>query len=438
MWEMTGTQDSDAFFEDHLSSILSGVSRPLPPTDQGIADLKVRWTDVGLHMAHVQALGGTPDDRLLAIQLVLEQLKPHGYRQATWQIDGDTFRKTADWNEIMDKAKRLMQSGAVRLLRVGYNNIVAKVKGDHGTYQCEIFRQDPSSRAITGSDCECGWGEFQNQPRTREFKQYQDRPCSHILAAFWSAQNMATDEENHPSNPQGGPGSPGDGGDGMGPPPGFEDPASRSFGPDEAEGFSPSAEGTGPPGGAGGSTGPPPTMPGNMGQPADVLPQFPMAQLPPPNPASIPGLKGPTPTDPIALPAGPGGAFSSYQPWQTTWSLVSSEEDATMPPVSPTPPPTDFAWNNGQLVQLRYPDTATYVGRPESGLAGTQMDMNPGSVGEILGTHPGTGMVNVLWMGKQFNKMKKLEPFGAQGWHFKHYLTPRPDMKPPGPAIRRR
>lgn len=431
-WDITGTLDSNVFFDDHLGSILSADTQPLPAVETDVAGITVRWSDEGQRRAYVQALGGSVDDRLVAIQLVLDQLKGHGYRQATWDPMGNQFRKTADWNDIMMKAKRLIQSGNVRILRNGYNNIVAKVKGDHGTYDTEIFRQDPASRAITGSDCTCGWGEFQNQPRTRQWKKFQDRPCAHILAAYWSALGTPIDEDVHPSGgpQQGGPET-------FGQPPGFDDPGSRSFGPEESEGFSAGPGGGGAQNGAPAPSGPPPSMPGASGSPADVLPQFPMANQPQTNPASIPGLKGPTPTDPIQMPAGPGGTFSSIQPWHGVWDRVadiSSGEDDTIPSVDP---PADFEWKNPNLVQLRYPDTATYVGRPESGLAGTQMDMKPGSVGEIRGIDPSTGMVEVLWMGKQFDEMGKLQPFGATGWHFKHYLIPRGDLKHPGPAIRR-
>lgn len=420
MWEITATIDSDVFFDDHLSAILDSPERILPNRKCVISSTTVVWEPVGDSRVFIQSRGGSVDDRWYAESLLENQLADHGYRRASWEID--SFQKTADWNDIMTKAKRLILSGAVRILRNGYNNIVASVKGDHGTYQCEIFRQDPNSRAITGSDCECGWGEFQNQPRTREFKKFQDRPCSHILAAFWQSQSLPIDEDVHPSGGQG-PST-------FGPPQGFGGPGAASFGPEEAEGFSTPSGGQGPQMGSPGPTGPPPSMPGASGSPADVLPQFPMANQPQANPASIPGIKGPTPTDPIQYPAGPGGTFSSVQ-----WTKVGDDE--TEEPIQ-VPPADNFEWKNPNLVQLRYPDTAEYVGRPESGLAGTQMNLTPGTVGEIRGVDPSTGMVNVLWMGKQFDQMKALEPFGASGWHFKHYLVPRPDLKHPGPAIRRK
>ncbi len=85
-------------------------------------------------------------------------------------------------------------------------------------------------------------------------------------------------------------------------------------------------------------------------------------------------------------------------------------------------------------MQLRYPDSATEVGRSEEHGAGEQTTMPAGSVGEVLGTHP-SGMVNVLWIGKQFDQNKQLMPFGAQGWHLPSYLIERPDLKHPGPTV---
>jgi len=412
---ITGTLDEASYFDDLVASIIASESKPLPEREQEFGSVIVEWQDVGGKSAFIRSVGGTIDDRHLVETIVEAQLRPFGYRRASWSWDDEQFRKTADWSDVMQKAKRLIQTGKVQLLRNGYNNIVAQVQGDHGTYQPEISRQDPSSRAITGSNCECNWGEFQNTPRTRNWKRFQDRPCAHILAAYWKALSAPLDEDLDPSGGQGGQPAPAP----MGGP------------------VSPGA--------------PPPGQPPQMGQgapqdaaqtpqsPADVLPQFPMANPPPPaNPASIPGLKGPTPTDPVAIPAGPGGAFSSVRTaWDFGWTFEAGAFDEVDVPPSPLGQTTTPPYSNGDLVRLRYPDTANYVGRPESGMAGQEMTMEPNSVGEVLGTEPSTGMVNVLWMGKQFDQMGEKQPFGATGWHFQHYLTPETNSRPPGPAVRR-
>lgn len=954
--KITSLADESSFLDDQVAEILSSDHPSLPPFDQTLGHVDVHWSDEGDRRAFIQTRGGTSDDHILARQVVSAQLASCGFREATkdWGME-----KTADWNQIQQKAKRLMQSGAVQILRNGYNNIVAQVQGDHGTYQSEIFRQDPNSRAITGSDCECllpggrviladgsskpieecfpgervltasggigvvkrlivneydgeaislkptgsteevwvtanhpvfdrldniveasklrlndvvyypqpqisnefvvvfqalsepqrkhytgsvynlevedehtyvmypgiachncGWGEFQNQPRTRQWKKFQDRPCwlpgslvsmadgtrvpiedvkpgdrvlsahgpqtvshhhtnvydgemqtiqwwgsafgttvthdhkmithpeaariwqetedngdrarktakalqsdgwtktlayevrsddwiklayqtetqtldldiaeitglpsvngrcrainhcyslpdrivsekevtalltlagyylaegsieaegkvvgwtlhademeyvdaiesalttlgagplkrysnenrialrssnvalvrtlkylcgqgsrtkqlsselmllpayhqrffleryaegdgtgndwsstfvintasemlarqlvavgarlyraiptlswfknsggptrrdaddlmiarvkfnqrfnngvirledgyyaarvreitstpysgtvynltvpphhtvavdgvcsyqcAHILAAFWQAQSMPLDEDNHPDNPQN-PQQPGGFGQGSGfgaPADQGFDPAQRSFDPSGAMGQSASPGGVGPQGAAGEPVGP---------SPADVLPQYPMAQMPQPQPqnlVSIPGGTPPSPTNPVQFPAGPGGTFSSVNPWggwQITADDVDDDPDEEhVLPTAPSSPAQPQSLQNGDMVQLRYPDTGTLVGRSEEHGAGDPFDLTPGMVGEVLGTHPTTGMHNILWAGKPFEQNKEFEPWGAVGWHFPSYLLPRKDVRPPGPAIRRR
>jgi len=132
-------------------------------------------------------------------------------------------RKTAAWPDIMAKAKRLIQSGNVTLLRNGYNNVVAHVIGDHGEYQCEISRDDPNSRAITQWTCECPWDQYAFQ-RTRQWKKYEGRPCAHVLAAYW--KSLATPVDDQPTGLP--PGSPPAGmppGGGIATPQGWQQPA---------------------------------------------------------------------------------------------------------------------------------------------------------------------------------------------------------------------
>lgn len=438
---ITSYADEASALDDIVSEIVSSEQMPLPPFDVHVGHVQVHWDDVGGRRCQIQSKGGTASDRLLARQVVAGQLASCGFREA--EYDWSVMEKTADWNQIMNKAKRLIQSGNVQILRNGYQNIVARVKGDGtdngGTpdvHQCEIFRADPNSRAITTSDCDCGWGEFQNQPRTREFKRFQGRPCAHILAAFWVAQSMPLDEDANPNAPQpgGGPQAPGGFGQGSGFGPdadtGF-DPAQRSFDPSGAAGFS--AGPGGPPAAGGPQTGgEEPTGP----SPADVLPQYPMAQMPQPQPqnlVSIPGATPPSPTNPTQYPAGPGGTFSSV--WGG-WKFADAEDEFGSPnPTNEDMEPRNL--QNGDLVQLRYPDTGTLVGRSEEHGAGQPFNLTPGMVGEVRGTDPATGMIEVLYMGKPFDQNKRMEPFGATAWHWPSYVLHRPDLKKPGPAIRR-
>jgi hypothetical protein len=97
------------------------------------------------------------------------------------------LQKFADWNDIMDKSRRLMQNGQVQIQVNAPDHVVGQVQGDHDTYQTEIWRDDPQSQAITMWDCGCQWSDF-SWGRTRQFKKYEGRPCSHTLALFWQAQ----------------------------------------------------------------------------------------------------------------------------------------------------------------------------------------------------------------------------------------------------------
>jgi hypothetical protein len=83
---------------------------------------------------------------------VVEPIPPERIRRIAVQRRESAI-KTADWNDIMEKAKRLIQGNQVILLRNGTTNIVGTVQGDHGQYEVEIGRQDPESRVITNWHC---------------------------------------------------------------------------------------------------------------------------------------------------------------------------------------------------------------------------------------------------------------------------------------------
>lgn len=235
-----------------------------------------------------------------------------------WHDAHIDLSKTSNWDDIMAKAKRLIQSGNVTLLRNGYNNIVAHVIGDHGEYQSEISRDDPASRAITQWTCECPWDQYAFQ-RTRKWKKYEARPCAHVLAAYWKSQGTPLDEDAPPgASPNGGPTPfPQQGEAPLSP---FV-PQMPAEGPEQGlqpgpdggamPGLPPAAQMEGPP-----QLGPPSPLPpvGNPPMQPDALnPAFmPPAQtglIPPyplepaPQPVSVPGARpGPYPANPLQQP----------------------------------------------------------------------------------------------------------------------------------------
>jgi hypothetical protein len=80
---------------------------------------------------------------------------------------------------------------------------VANVQGDHDNYEVEISRQDPQSRAITGWSCSCQWADH-SFDRTRKWRKYESRPCSHVLATYWKSLGTPLDD-----SPEGQPPTPG-------------------------------------------------------------------------------------------------------------------------------------------------------------------------------------------------------------------------------------
>lgn len=100
----------------------------------------------------------------------------------------------AAWADVAAKAKRLVQSGQVTILRNAPTHVMAHVIGDHGEYDCEISRHDPSSSVIEQWICECPWAQYAFD-RTRKWKHLEGRVCSHVLAAYWRAKQTPLDTE---------------------------------------------------------------------------------------------------------------------------------------------------------------------------------------------------------------------------------------------------
>lgn len=312
----------------------------------------MRWFRNDEGLAIIQTEGGSVSEREAAESILREQLREQGIHQASFTFDG--FEKTADWNDIMAKAKRLVQSGNVNILRNGYNAVVGDVEGDHGRYQTEISRDDPQSRAITQWTCECPWDQYAFQ-RTRQWKKYEGRPCAHVLATYWQSLATPLDEEIHPG--QDGQGQlpiPGDGGyqwqgplppkpprAPLGPkgpraplPPHLQpprQPAELRMGPEGLEQpqqlqLPQMIPGTGqgqPPQPA------PPGQPIPGAQPAGpgILPPYPQVQPLQAPAVSVPGARPPTPADPVAY---PGGTFSRYNANDGTRRQTNSFEGSNV------------------------------------------------------------------------------------------------------------
>ena len=126
---------------------------------------------------------------MLSTEEIRELLLPEVYlsfeRVAAMQHEGS-------WADVSAKAKRLVQSGQVTILRNAPHHVMAHVIGDHGEYNVEISRHDPSSQIIEQWNCECPWAQFAFD-RTRKWKKLEGRVCSHVLAAYWKAKSTPMD-----------------------------------------------------------------------------------------------------------------------------------------------------------------------------------------------------------------------------------------------------
>lgn len=424
----------DAKTEDLLNALSGAPS--VPASVQHIGSTEVGWWEGKPGEAIVMAQGGSPEDRWMGEQIVTAQLERVGYKRALFTFDAE--HKTAGWPDIMEKAKRLIQSNQVTLLRNGYNNIVAHVVGDHGEYNCEIGREDPESRTITQWQCECPWDQYAWQ-RTRKWKKYEGRPCAHVMAAYWKALATPLDdynpEEHGPmgtGQKQGEPAPPASGGMGggsqtpAGPPlskPGEPVPTGGSFGPDEALGTSaPMA----PPG----QSGILPTPP--VQQLSEMQPPIPGATPGgmPANPAitSVPGAKMPSPFNPIQF---PGGTYSSAPTEPPNYREGTDEKNCAGCKMNDN----GLCWGYGNKpiklsdvcdswesektskvsteeapmrARLKVEGYGIAEGKSEAHGAGQYRAIPAGTIGEVLGEDPTTGWIEVLF---PLHESSYLEPY---------------------------
>ena len=110
------------------------------------------------------------------------------------------------WVDVENKAKRLIADGQVfpedkKLFNLddpaGPLYITGTVVGDHSTYKCQIWtaNSNPKSLAVRSWACQCTWNRYVWN-RTRQWRKYEGRICSHILALYWQAKSLPLDEES--------------------------------------------------------------------------------------------------------------------------------------------------------------------------------------------------------------------------------------------------
>lgn len=418
MWGITKVTTEEDWFEDYVRLALSIKPPPRPQKRHKLGTTTVQWHECEPGVAFIDARGGTPDDRVLASQYLRNMLAGRGYRQAQYEIDYEgALTKTSKWGDIMAKAKRLIQSGKVQLLRNGAQNVVGSVVGDHGTYQTEFSREDPNSQSMTQWQCDCPWDQYAWQ-RTRQWKKYEGRPCAHVLATWWASQGKPTDEDIHPAL-QTSPAPPG-----MAPPP---NGGQNVFSPDDPfsqPGVAPVQPASPMAPGPGQAMGTPPVP----GLPPEVLPPFPMedqmGEQPPPQ-VSIPGAKPQSPLNPVQW---PGGTLSS-----TGW-------DTQVFSASPFNPQSE-GFANGNMVQIVGTDMGVAEG-PDmaNAMHGKYLDIrsNTKGLGEVMGMDELPGIGQVVEVIFPLDKTGELQPYHIRAWLRPEQLRLRPDIQRPGPLIKRR
>lgn len=379
-WHIKTAQTEEAWTAERLSAFLAAPCLPPPSTE--LFRTSVRWIELEPGLAFVQATGGSFGDRYLAEQATVTRLLAHGIERVEFTFDHE--HKTSNWQDIENKARRLIDSGNVHIVRNGANNIVSHVWGDHGDYDVEIGRDDPNSRAITSWTCGCPWDQFAWQ-RTRQWKKYEGRPCAHVLATFWQSQMFPIDEENTPgmSVLKTNPGQMQLPFTQQGPAEMPQDPGGQVHGPME----NPAIQGIIP-------NGPAAPIP-QPGQP-DILPPFPGEQMQlvppgqgtyqqPPLPGttvSLPGARQPTPFNPLQNPS--------------TYSKVAAGE---------------AEFQSGEVVRLKSEEYGVAVGKSEAHGAGSYRLVPEGSTGEVMGQDPTTGWVEVI---VQLTDSGPMEPYHVQ------------------------
>ncbi|WP_156027799.1 hypothetical protein [Candidatus Solirubrobacter pratensis] len=398
----------------------------LPSKVFRLGAVDVSWEETDPGVALIKVLGGTADDRAVALYVTRVSLAECGYEAAQFEITG-SVTKQSHWDDIMAKAKRLIDSGQVQVLRNHRNMVVGHVIGDHGEYNCEFSRDDPNSWTITGWQCECPWDQYAWQ-RTRKWKKYEGRVCSHVLATFWQARRTPVDEDYDPSEhgplpkgqmgpaPSAPPGAP------PGPPAGQLDLDAAGYAPpplpspqqtpapSPAPAPAPAPAGMAPPGS--GVIPPQPMLPG-FGVDQLQLPipgTTPGGGISQPNAVSVPGAKVPDPFNPVQ---NAGGTFSHVAAAEFTPDMQ---------------------------VRLDKPHMGILEGKSEEHGAGQYMEIPQNEIGTVMGEDelPVLGkVVEVIFAGPCRNN-GPMEPYHVRAFIPASDLTVAGWVKAPGPFIKRR
>lgn len=170
-------------WENRLSTLPKFENVISIPNSFKLGAVDIRWEEFANDpgFIFIEAKNGSIEDRFFAYELTKLELSRLGYLVTEIALPKESSKKIGTWQDVQNKAIRLYQGGNVQLLRNGYNNVVALVKGDdpstqvdvvnhervkppppypQQTYEVEFTRNDPNSNVLTTSHCNCKFNDF--------------------------------------------------------------------------------------------------------------------------------------------------------------------------------------------------------------------------------------------------------------------------------------
>lgn len=108
-------------------------------------------------------------------------------------MDITASRRTASWDDVDDKAERLLISGAYSIRTITDDFIDAVVYGDNGAYDTHVTAEasewEDNPIELKLWTCTCPWGQWCNSgrrphdgPLSTGSVKSNNRPCSHAFA----------------------------------------------------------------------------------------------------------------------------------------------------------------------------------------------------------------------------------------------------------------
>ncbi|WP_267716818.1 hypothetical protein [Streptomyces sp. CoH17] len=119
----------------------------------------------------------------------VEDEVPEEWKQYLALLETDSMVRQAAWAQVRTKAVRLRTEGHVHVEEFDPREILAQVRGDHGTYQVKVSRKhehENMQHKVSGWTCSCPWGKW----AWKRKRKYVGRMCSHAYATYMQMQSL--------------------------------------------------------------------------------------------------------------------------------------------------------------------------------------------------------------------------------------------------------